>query len=478
VGKQVLVLGAGVGGLSAAIYARLAGHAVLVLEQHGFPGGKAAEIQHDGFRLDPGPSIIILKQVYEDLFRAAGRDVDQYLHFQRLDPISRVFMEGEEQFDLPASRAECLNIARERWGRDGENLERLFTKLDRVLPHIEKSIFSRPFDQSWHLLNRHLIAVGLSLGAGKSYKELVDRHFKSPLLRAFFYGFPSYGGQSYNSSAPGAFLIPYLMIDRGVFYPRGGVGSIPKAMFQLAVDLGVEFQFNTRVTGLRSEGRSIRKVETATGLYDSQSVISNVDRTTTGAWLGRQSNVEPSFSYFTLHWGLRKKMTGLDHHNLFIPKNFQIGFNKLYDEHQFPDPPIVYLNATDAIDPTAAPEGMSKLFAVVTSPARVDQVDWQRQADSFRGLVVETLGRQGLDITDSDIVFERCQTPLYFEEAHGNYLGSLYGTSEKHRLFGMFPQRNFDEEIDNLFYCGGSVQPGAGLPMVILSGKFAAQKLG
>lgn len=171
-------------------------------------------------------------------------------------------------------------------------------------------------------------------------------------------------------------------------------------------------------------------------------------------------------------------MDGLSHHTLLVPKDFEKGFDGLYRRRELANPPIVYLNATHTEDPSTAPAGCSNLFAVVTSPAQEDHLDWKLVEKVGKERVSRTMDQFGFGIADDKIDFERVQTPTYFAEEHGNYRGSLYGPDEKHRLFGMMPNRNWDEEISNLFYCGGSVQPGAGLPMVTLSGKFAAERLG
>ncbi len=475
--KQVVVIGAGMGGLSAAIHARLKGHDVLVLEKHELPGGKAARVDLPGYKLDPGPSIIILKGIYEDVFRRAGKRMEEYLRFQRLDPFSRVYFEGEPVLDLPADRDACVALLEERFPGDSSAFKGLMKKLDKVVRNVERSIFRKPYDQPGKLLDWRLLSMARFANPRTTYKQIVDQTFQHPLLRAFFYGFPSYGGQTYDSVAPGAFFIPYFMLAKGVYYPVGGVGAIPEAFQRLAVELGVEFRFGVGVEGIEVEKGRVAAVR-AGDRIPCDAVISNVDRYTTGRWLGREFSERPSFSYFTLHWGVRRRVEGLSHHTLLVPRDFEAGFEELYRRRSFPESPIVYLNATHLQDSSTAPVGCSNLFAVATSPALEDHLDWEELEELARERVMGTLERFGFGLSESELDFERVQTPATFAEAHGNYRGSLYGPDECHRLFGMMPNRNWDEEIPNLFYCGGSVQPGAGLPMATLSGMFAAERLG
>ena len=473
--KHVVVIGAGQGGLSAAIHLRLSGHRVLVVHD-GPAGGKAAAQVVEGYRLDPGPSIVILPRIYEAVFAAAGRKMEDYLRFTRLDPISRVIFEGEAPLDLPADREECLRLVGEIDSRDRESFAALMGSLEAIAPHIDASVFKHPYHKPWQLADPHLIATAMKFDMRKTYRELVDGMFRSPLLRAFFYGFPSYGGQTYDSKAPGALMIPYLMIQEGVFYPEGGVAAIPAAFERLARELGVEFR-QGRATGLRTKGDRTTAVILEGGEeIDADAVVSNADRMQVHGWLGRPIDVAPSLSYFTVHWGVRSKMEGLGHHTLLVPKSFEKGFEDLYRRREFPRPPIVYLNATSLLDPATAPSGRTNLFAVVTAPAQETHLDWTRDHALYRDLIVREIQRFGWDLDALDLDFERIQSPDVFARRDGNHKGSLYGPDEKERLFGgLFPLRCRDESIRNLFYCGGSVQPGAGLPMVTLSGRFAAE---
>lgn len=477
--RSVIIVGAGQGGLSAAIHARLRGFDVLVLETSSGVGGKAQAINTDGFRWDPGPSIVILPRIYEDVFKRAGRRLEDYLQFHRLETISRVYFEGQEPFDLPSDSEACLDVLREVAPEDLDAFERFMAILKKVSHLVDETVFSRPFETIWHLLDPKLVKLGLPFDARKTYKQLVDSWFKNPILRAFFYGFPSYGGQTYDSHAPGALMIPFLMLDEGVFYPQGGVAAIPEAFYRLACELGVEFRFEAKVKNLITDQNRVTHASLEGGeLIAADSFISNVDRLTVQSWIGAPSSASPSFSYFTIQWGLKARKFELPHHSLLVPKDFENGFEALYRKAEFPKRPIVYLNDTVGIDPLTVPSGAGNLFAVVTCPALVSTCNWQSEAKTFEDRTVSVMSAFGLDIVDSEVVVKRVQTPAVFAERDGSYRGSLYGPTEFERAFkGLFPLTNRDPKFKNLFYCGGSVQPGAGLPMVTLSGRFAAEMI-
>lgn len=472
----MVVIGAGQAGLSAAIHARLSGHDVLVLERQGQAGGKAGRLLVDGYRLDLGPSIIILPRLYQAVFERAGRNMEDYLRFKRLDPITRVYFERESPIDLPADLEACIKVLKLIAPDDVEPFKVLMAKVGKVAKEVDASVFRRPYHQPWQLADPHLVKTALPFDFRKSYKQLVDGMFESRFLKGFFYGFPSYGGQSYESKSIGAFMIPYLMLTEGVFYPEGGVGAIPAAFERLARELGVEFRFDADVQKLESRDRRITAAVLRSGeRIEAEIVICAADRYTAQSWMGEPCDLEPSYSYFTLHWGLRGRVDGLSHHTLVIPENYESGFSELYRNNSFPQAPIVYLNDVAEVDPSSSPEGSSNVFAVVTSPAKVKGIDWDRETAEYRRRTLAVLERAGIYISAHPMEFERVQTPETFESRDGSYRGSLYGPDERHRLWGLFPGRLTDDRYRNLFYAGGSVQPGAGLPMVTLSGQFAAE---
>ncbi len=467
--RRAAVIGGGQAGLSAAIHLRLMGLEVELLEQRGVWGGKAAGLQESGFDLDPGPSIIISPWIYADVFARAGERMADHLRLRQVDPIFRMMLE-DRVLDLPPDREGFLSCIQQ----DESAHRRLFAQLDNVYPHIRDTIFERPFDRPWHLVHPKLIATALPFDLRKSYRQQIDALFLSPELRALYYGFPSYSGQTYHGRAAGALVVPYLMVEEGVWFPDGGVAAIPAAFAALAARLGVTMRPGSRVLGLAREGDRVRAVRLE-GQDDIEAdlVVSAVDRITVETqWLDRRLDLTPSFSYFTLHLGLRKELLGLKHHTLLVPPDFAQGFEQLYGEGLPPDAPVVYLNSTPA------PEGCTNLFIVLTVPAMRSHLDWQAEEVRQRGLALEIVRRFGWSWEPEDVVFERMQSPRTFQERDGSWRGSLYGPLGDERLFGLLPLANDDPELKNLFYAGGSVQPGAGLPMATLSGRFAAEKAG
>ena len=467
--RTALVVGGGQAGLSSAIHLSLLGLDVSLIEQRPELGGKAAGLVEQGFHLDPGPSIIISPWIYADVFRKCGTTIEDRLPMQRLPQIFRIHREdGREPLDLPASRREFLDCIPE----DTQGLDRLFSQIDTVYDHLKETIFERPYDRPWQLMDPGLIATALPFDVRLSYKELVNTYVRSPEMRALFYGFPSYSGQTFHSKAAGALMVPYLMAEEGVWFPEGGVAAIPDSFARLAREQGVSILTGIEAREVRSEGRKLMAiVDQNGGEHQADIIVFAMDRLTVEErLLKREVKKTPSYSYFTLHFGLNRPLEGLAHHSLLLPSDFEAGFHDLYDDLLPPRSPVVYLNSTPA------PDGCSNLFVVLTVPAMHPHFDWAEEAPRQRELALRMMDKFGWPIRPEDIIFERQQSPITFLERDGSWKGSLYGPLGAERLFGLFPLSNEDPVLKNVFYAGGAVQPGAGLPMATLSGKFVADK--
>jgi diapolycopene oxygenase len=463
--RRAVVVGAGQGGLSAALALAADGWEVQVLEQRDAVGGKAAPLSVGEFDFDPGPSILILPQVYRSALAAAGAD-PEVLRFERLDPVTRVFAGGGTPTDLPASLEGCLDMVGRSSPADRRGLETVFSFADRLAPWIEPWLFGEALSPA----TRGLVTAGVRPWA--PYGAEVRRLLATPWLRAVFLGFPSYSGLADTDRGVGPFFIPYYMWKHGVWRAKGGVRAIPAAFRAACEAAGVGFRLGCRVTGLAVEGRRAVAVRTQEGDVGADAVVVNADRPGFEALLGRPApRAEPATSYFTLSLGLRSPAPGLAHHSLFVPAAFEDALDDLYRRARPPAQPVVYWN--DVSD--EAPAGRAMLFAVVTVPALREGVDWGDEGPRLRAEALHSLASCGVAVDEGDIMAEAVQTPATFEARDGNWRGSLYGPGGSARGWSGLGAGQRDPLLRNVFYCGGSVRPGAGLPMVTVSGRMAAR---
>lgn len=483
------MIGAGIGGLSAAIEAAISGFEVTVYEAREQAGGKACPITERGYTLDPGPSIIILPETYQKLIAKAGLNPDALLMFNKVNPTTRVFFqEGSaessprsapiQQIDLPADWDELLAVASQVEPQDAANLAEMMATLGRWRPYIESKFMEDSVESPLALADPKLFKFGREMGLGKEYKSIVDAKFKSTLFRALFYGFPSYSGLTYRTKSPSPWFIPYYMLKEGIHVAEGGVKSIPAALEHTARSLGVKFRLSDRVIGILTDRGRVTAIESqGSERLKVEGIISAIDHTQMQSLLGRPvGKFKPSLSYMTLHLGLKNPPDGLSSHNLLITQDFEEGFSRLYDHRSGPNWGVTYINAPHVDTPSCSPDRGGQLFFVTPCPAVVSTFDAKSESNHLKEKLLRLTEDFGFSVDPADVEVEVIQSPDVFASRDGNPFGSLFGAAEEARFFGLLPGLK-DRTIKNLVYCGASVQPGAGMPMACLSGQRSAKLL-
>jgi phytoene desaturase len=481
--SSIIILGAGIGGLSAAIHLAARGRKVTILEQNPAVGGKMSEIRAEGFRFDTGPSVITMRGVFEDLFRAAGRRLEDYLTLLPVEPLTRYFWPDGTSLDLSRDLTKTATQIAALEPRDLEGYLDFLAEAAR-LHRITGPVFTYGPPPSLESLKHVTLKDALSVDVVRTLQQSIERRIRHPHLRQLLGRFATYVGASPYLAPATLGVIAHVELTEGVWYPQGGIYAIARAYEKLARELGVEIRLNTKVREICLHGKQVSSVLLENGeILPASTLISNLDVTTThnlmqseraARRLDTLKKRDASCSGMILLLGVEGAFPELAHHNIFFSSDYRREFEQIFSERVLPDDPTLYLCITSKTDADHAPAGCENWFVMANAPA-LDQASSAVDKAAVTEMLLNRLAGLGLDVRNK-IRYQKLLTPLDIQKNTGAYRGALYGVSFNDR-FAPFKRPHNKSEFDGLYFVGGTTHPGGGVPMVTLSGKLVAEML-
>jgi len=463
---SALVLGGGFAGLSAALHLALEGVQVTLLEQFSELGGKAGEYREGGFRFDIGPSVWTLPDLLTDLFERAGEKPPA---FTPLSPLCRYLYPSGRLWDVSLDpEATTAQLSREEARAYLALREEARTLYEAAAPTFLFSHAPGPFD-----LLRYGLRGGLKAHPGKRLPDLLRRFGARGDLETFFLRFATYFGADPYRAPAVLHNIAWVELGLGVFYPVGGIKGVVQAMCGLACKLGVEVCTGVKVTGLETAGGRVTRVLTDRGAFTADVVVSALDIVRTHRLLGRralQEGLEPSLSGFVLLLGLTGETPGLTHHNILFPEDYRAEFEAVR-RGEPPDDPTLYVSISSKSERGDAPEGSENWFVLANAPALPPTGSFDWAGTRYADHLLDVLARRGLDVRER-VRVQKVFTPTYLGTlAHR---GAIYGAAPHSLLRTLRPKQTV-RGVHNLVLAGGTVHPGGGIPLAMLSGHHAAE---
>jgi phytoene desaturase len=491
---SALVIGAGLAGMASAIRLQRAGWKVTVLEKNMRVGGKLDCHAAGGFLWDVGPTVVTLTPVLTELFEHAGQRLEDYLELLPVDPTCRNFFPDGKVLNTWA-RPHLFQIEIARQEQDqGQALEG-FLRYGRRLHDLggEAWLYHPPRTPlgflRWNFLKR---LGGLpSVLSGRTLAASVERRFKSPHVRQLFERYATYTGSS-PFRTPSLFnIIPYIEIQGGAWYLRGGIFRLAEALEKCARELGVAFTYGAEATGILTERDGRLGAPRARGAMvngrirmEADVVIANADpfhvrarllqHLPSAARRLRRDRRRPfSLSPFVILWGVKRRYPQLAHHNVFFSSDYREEFEDLFTRHRPAQEPTIYVAVSSRTDPTQAPAGQDNYFVLVNAPAIEPDHHWERDAHPYRDLVLARLEKMGLDSLRDHLACERIITPADFAARTHAFRGAIYGHAFHSLGDVMARPRPRAPEVRGLYLAGGCVRPGGGIPLALLSAQQA-----
>ena len=488
--KRVVIVGAGIGGLATAMRLQAAGDfQVTILEKNDTVGGRANVREVDGFRFDTGPSLLLMTDVYRELFAACGEDFDAWVTLIKMEPNYAVhFGDGsrmEMSSDLPKMISELERIepgVTSGYYRFLEDAGRKY-RIGRQ-QFVEKN-FVKAGD---FFTASNLKLLGQLNALDKLYAH-VSQFFKSDRLRQAFSMQSMYLGIS-PFEAPAVYtLLPYTeLAEDGLYYPEGGIYALPTAMAAVARKLGVVIETGRDVTQIMVKDGRARGVCVDGDVLAADVVISNADLPYTytdllaerpakydeGSWK-RQAFTS---SAFMLYLGTDRVYPDLKHHNFFLSSDYKRNFEEIFDAKVPPRDPSFYVNAPGRTDPSVAPPGGDNLFVLVPIPHLTDQMQWNDgQVSRFKDKVYGQLEARGMTDLRKHVVVEQVVTPHEWRDQYNLKFGAAFGLSHGILQVGYFRPSNKSPDVGGLYFVGASTVPGTGVPLVCLGARLVTQRI-
>lgn len=482
--KKAIIIGSGIGGMAVAIRLAVMDFDVMVFEKNEVPGGKLSAFKKNGYQFDAGPSLFTQPQNIEELFLLAGLSIEKYFSYQPVNIACKYFYENGKIINAYTNTEKFALELQQKVNENPNAVKQYLQQSEKLYNNVGTVFLNHSLHKLKTWLHQRVICA---LKAVKftylfdSLNKYNSHQFSAPETVQLFNRFATYNGSNPYKAPAMLSLIPHLEQNQGAFYPVGGMISITKALYDLAVAKGVRFYFNTPVQKIIHQNGRVKGVIAGDNVIDAAIVVSNADVYFTYKNLLSDANhskkilkQERSSSAVIFYWGIKKQFSQLELHNIFFSNDYENEFNNIFNVKKLTDDPTIYINITSKMEAGQAPEGTENWFVMVNAPANVGQ-NWEEMKIVLKKNIISKLNRLLGEDIESLIETEQILDPVKIESDTASYMGSLYGTSSNSKFAAFFRHANFNKDIKGLYFCGGSVHPGGGIPLCLKSAKIVAE---
>lgn len=480
---KVAVVGSGIAGIASALRLRAKGYKVDVFEQNDYTGGKLHSFQRGNYRFDYGPSLFTMPHLVDELFGLFNIDAKSYFQYKRKNTICNYFWEDGQQFQVKAKRQDFIREASEAFGESEKNLNNYLNSTQTKYDLTSKLFLEKSLHKFSTYLSKDTLKAIFNINKlhlDSSLNDVNEKYFDNPKLIQLFNRFATYNGSSPYKTPGIMSMIPHLEMNYGAFIPKHGMHDISQSLTQLAKDVGIKFHLNQKVEEIVYENGKIKGLKLNQKLREFDLVVCNMDVYSAYNSLLKKAtppkktlDQERSSSALIFYWGVNKSFKELDLHNILFTEDYEKEFDHLFNKKYFADDPTVYINITSKEVDGDAPEGSENWFVMVNAPTNCGQ-DWKEQTTYIREKVIAKINKCLRIKIENHIEIEHVETPESIESATSSFQGSLYGTSSNNKFAAFLRHPNFSSKIKNLYFCGGSVHPGGGIPLCLLSAKIVS----
>lgn len=487
--RSVVIIGAGIGGLTTAVYLAKKGFKVTIYEKNSSPGGRCGQLKRNGYRFDLGATMLLMPGIYHTIFDSLGIRLEIGKDIVPLEHLYKIWYDDGSFLTFTADRERMKSQMERIESGSFERAEKYISKGYSIFTSSMERLIDRNFYNMFQMINLKNIPFLFKIKAFTPHFRYARRFFSHPHLLMAYTFQNIYVGQSPFDSPALFSMVPAAELTEGSFFPAGGgMYSIVEKMIEAASSEGVSICYNNPVSKIIISHKKAEGIILSNGTeIKADIIVANADLPYVYRSLlpdkrasDHLDRLKFSCSAVCFHWGLDKVYPQLEHHNVFLSDGFRSGLKKIFKEKSVGDKPSFYVHAPVRTDPGAAPPGHESL-SVIVAAGHTDKSlkqDWEEIKARVRRVVLERLRQAGMDDLDEHIKFEICYSPENWENACNISRGSVFG-SLSHNIFqmGYFRPHNRHDKYRNLYFTGGSTHPGNGIPNVLISAKLVAERI-
>lgn len=481
---KAIVIGAGIAGIAASLRLKAQGFEVEVHEANPYTGGKLHAISQDGYRFDLGPSLFTMPQFVEELFALFGEDVTRHFEYIQKEVICNYFWSDGTTFSAKSDKQEYIEELCTTFG-ESPKMVKAFLNRNKQKYELTAPLF---LENSLHKVHTYLntntiksIAQLYKLHIFQSLDKTAKAYFKNTKTVQLVNRYATYNGSNPYKTPGIMSLIPHLEQYYGTFFPKGGMHRISQSLYELGLRQNISYRLNSKVSSILTEKERAVGIALENGEHrKADLVVCNMDVFPTYKQLLATHKApektlaqERSSSALIFYWGIEKSFPNLDLHNIFFSDDYQNEFEHLFDKKSICDDPTVYVNISSKDNPEDAPKNCENWFVMINAPAHYNQ-DWNALVQKTRVNILRKLSKILNTDIEALIATEYILEPSGIEKNTSSYRGALYGAASNDTMAAFLRHPNFNKKIKNLYHCGGSVHPGGGIPLCMLSAKIVS----
>lgn len=479
---HVVIVGAGLGGLSAALRLAGAGRKVTVIERESVPGGRNGLLKRNGYSFDTGPTVLTMPDLIQDALSCVGEDIKDWLELIPLDPLYRAFYHDGSQLDVHADTTRMQDeIASTIGGAEAIGYGKYVEFVTKLYKYEMKDFIDRNIDSPLDLLTPNLAKL-VALGGFRRLAPKVNQYLKDPRTQKIYSFQAMYAGVSPQQALAIYAIIAYMDSVNGVFFPKGGMHAVPRALAGAASKHGVTFKYNSTVISVeKSSSRAVAVVTDSGDRIECDALILNPDlpvayRDLLGDTPRKVAKLTYSPSCVTLLVGTQKKYDRLAHHNIHFGESWDGVFDELISKKMLMTDPSFLVTLPTHDDPDLAPKDRSSYYILFPTPNLDAHIDWLKEGPRYREEILRTMEARGYEGFAPSIEVEHLTTPLDWR-SQGMERGAPFASAHTFFQTGPFRPRNLAQGFENVVFAGSGTQPGVGVPMVLISGRLAAERI-